>query len=60
MTQAVISEKGHPERVRRTIQTHDGWTLTQIAQPNGEWWNIKIERTPIEELGHKGRSWRGR
>lgn len=29
---------------RRII--HDaGWTITQIAQADGTWWNFKVERT---------------
>jgi len=29
---------------RRTITT-DGWTIVQVEQSNGEWWNISATRT---------------
>lgn len=68
MTTTTITEKNHPERITRTIQTADGWTIKQVTQGRVEgttdefyWWNIDMYRTPhVEELGHKGRSWTGR
>ena len=29
---------------RRTIE-HDGWTIEQVLQSDGTWWNITVERT---------------